>query len=375
MSTRISTAGQPFQAAPQHAWFRRLMAWARGNLFPTPFDAALNLVIVALFAWLVASMLPWALLDATWSGGSRADCTGTGACWAFVLSRLDQFIYGFYPAAERWRVNLAAAVLILGLAALLLRAVPGKRVTGLLMLLAYPPLALWLLKGGVLGLAEVQTDRWGGLVLTLVVGVSGIVLSFPIGIALALGRRSELPVFHGLSVLFIELWRGLPMVTVLFMAIVMLPYFLPAGMKLDSLGLAIAGIVMFQSACLAEIVRGGLQAVPKGQYEAAKALGFGYWRANAYIVLPQAIRIVIPGLVNNSIALLKDTTLVMVVGLFDLLNIVAAGSSDPRWLGSATEGYIFVGLVFWTLCFAMSRYSHRLEHSLRSRRQRLGGVS
>ena len=367
MSTRISTAGQPFQAARRHAWLHRLVAWTRANLFPTPFDAALNVAIVALFAWLLASVLPWALFDATWSGDSRAACTKNGACWAFVLSRLDQFIYGFYPAAERWRVNLAAAVLILGLAALLLRAVPGKRVTGLLMLLAYPPLALWLLKGGVLGLAEVQTDRWGGLVLTLVVGVSGIVLSFPIGIALALGRRSELPVFHGLSVLFIELWRGLPMVTVLFMAIVMLPYFLPAGMKLDSLGLAIAGIVMFQSACLAEIVRGGLQAVPKGQYEAAKALGFGYWRANAYIVLPQAIRIVIPGLVNNSIALLKDTTLVMVVGLFDLLNIVAAGSSDPRWLGSAAEGYVFVGLVFWTLCFAMSRYSHRLERSLRGR--------
>jgi len=368
MSTRSSTASPPFRDAMQDSWLQRCLAWARRRLFPTPFDAVLNLAIAALFAWILTLVLPWAVFDATWSGDSRADCEGNGACWAFVVNRFGQFIYGFYPPDERWRVNLAIALLALGLAALLIRGVPGKRATGLLMLFVYPPVAFWLLKGGFLGLAEVETSRWGGLTLTLVIGVSGIVLSFPLGVALALGRRSDLPVIHALSIVFIELWRGVPMVTVLFMAIVMLPYFLPAGMRLDSLGLAVTGIVLFQSAYLAEIVRGGLQAVPKGQYEAAHALGFGYWRTTGYIVLPQAIRIMIPGLVNNSIALLKDTTLVMVVGLFDLLNIVTAGSSDPLWLGTAAEGHVFVALVFWTMCFGMSRYSHRLERSLRGSR-------
>ncbi len=368
MTMRAATTVPEFQDAPREAPLHGWMVWARRNLFPTPFDTVLNLTVAALFAWVLALVLPWVLFDATWSGDSRADCDGRGACWAFVVNRFDQFIYGFYPLDERWRVNFAIAGLALGLTALLVRGVPGKRVTGLLMLLVYPLLAFWLLKGGFLGLPEVATARWGGLMLTLVIGVSGIVLSFPLGVALALGRRSGLPVIHGFSVVFIELWRGLPMVTVLFMAIVMLPYFLPAGMKLDSLGLAVAGIVMFQSAYLAEIVRGGLQAVSKGQYEAADALGFGYWRTTFYIVLPQAIRIMIPGLVNNSISLLKDTTLVMVVGLFDLLNIVTAGSSDPDWLGTAAEGQVFVGLVFWTMCFGMSRYSQRLERSVRSRR-------
>lgn len=368
MSSRTATGDTPRSGALRDPRLQGWATWAQQNLFPTAFDTLLNLAVAALFAWIVISVLPWAVFDATWSGHSRADCGTGGACWAFVASRFGQFIYGFYPVEERWRVNAAMIGLAIGVATLLVRAVPGKRVTGLVMMLVYPPLAFWLLKGGFLGLGEVETARWGGLLLTLVIGVSGIVLSFPLGVALALGRRSDLPVIHGFCVAFIELWRGLPMVTVLFMAIVMLPYFLPAGMKLDSLGLAVVGIVMFQSAYLAEIIRGGLQAVSKGQYEAAGALGFGYWRTTIYIALPQAIRVMIPGLVNNSIALLKDTTLVMVVGLFDLLNIVTAGSSDPLWLGTATEGHIFVGLVFWSMCFGMSRYSHRLERSLRSRR-------
>ena len=342
------------------------VAWARANLFRTPLDAVMTAGVAALLLWTLSSVLPWALIDATWTGDSRADCQGDGACWAFVVNRAGQFVYGFYPVEGRWRVDLAMAGLVLGLAALLVPAVPGKRYSALLMLFVYPAIAFWLLKGGMLGLASVGTERWGGLMLTLVLGVSGIVLSFPLGIALALGRRSDLPVIRGLSIAFIELCRGLPLVTVLFMASVMLPFFLPVGMKLDSLGLAVAGIVLFQGAYLAEVVRGGLQGIPRGQYEACQALGFGHWRTTGYVVLPQAIRKVIPGLVNNSIALLKDTTLVMVVGLFELLNIVSAGASDPAWLGSTAEGYVVVGLVFWTLCFAMSRYSQCLERKLRT---------
>lgn len=344
----------------------RAVAWARANLFRTPLDTAMTTGVAALLLWILSSVLPWALIDATWTGGSRADCRGDGACWAFVVNRAGQFVYGFYPVDGRWRVDLAIAGLVLGLGALLVPAVPGKRYSALFMLFVYPAIAFWLLKGGFLGLTGVGTERWGGLMLTLVLGVSGIVLSFPLGIALALGRRSDLPVIRGSSIAFIELCRGLPLVTVLFMASVMLPFFLPVGMTLDNLGLAVAGIVLFQGAYLAEVVRGGLQGIPRGQYEACQALGFGYWRTTGYVILPQAIRKVIPGLVNNSIALLKDTTLVMVVGLFELLNIVSAGASDPAWLGSTAEGYVVVGLVFWTLCFAMSRYSQGLERKLRT---------
>lgn len=367
MSRSTATTVPAVPGTPTNGGFRRRVAWARQNLFATPFDAVLTLAIGVLLGWALTMIVPWAVLDATWSGEKRADCSGSGACWAFVINRIGQFVYGFYPPDERWRVNLAAAVFALGLTALLVRTVPAKRITGLLMLSVYPLLAFGLLKGGFLGLPEVDTARWGGLMLTLVLGASGIVLSFPLGVVLALGRRSNLPIIHGVCIAFIELFRGVPLVMVLFMASVMLPFFLPVGTRLDSLGLAVTGIVLFQSAYLAEILRGGLQAVPRGQYEVAKALGFGYWRTTVYIILPQAMRVVIPGLVNNSIALLKDTTLVMVVGLFDLLNIVSAGASDPRWLGSTAEGYVFVGLVFWILCFGMSRYSQRLEFSLRGR--------
>ncbi|MDP4822851.1 MAG: amino acid ABC transporter permease, partial [Aestuariivirgaceae bacterium] len=229
-----------------------------------------------------------------------------------------------------------------------------------------PFLAEFLLYGGVLGLAEVATNKWGGLLLTMVVAVSGIVLSLPLGVLLALGRRSEMPIIRYFCIGFIEIWRGVPLITVLFMASIMLPLFLPAGMNTDKVLRIVIGVALFSSAYMAETVRGGLQAIPKGQYEAAKALGLGYWRMTLLIILPQALKIVIPGIVNTFISLFKDTTLVLVVGLFDFLGIIQTGSADQKWVSpeTAQTGYFVAALVYWAFCFSMSRYSIHMERRL-----------
>jgi len=340
------------------------VTWARRNLFARPIDVLLTTVVAISVLGSVHSILDWAVFSATWSGSSRADCNPEGACWAFVAARAGQFTYGFYPPGERWRVDAAFLMLAAGIAVLVIPRLPGKRLAGVFLLAIFPILAVVLLKGGAFGLPAVPTDRWGGLFLTLVLGVAGIVLSFPMAIFLALGRQSDLPAIRVACTLYIEICRGLPLIAVLFMARILLPYALPVGSELDPLGLAVVGIVMFEAAYLAEVFRGGLQTLPRGQYEAAAAIGFGYWRTTTYIVLPQVMRNVVPGLVNNSIALLKNTTLVVALGLFEILNIVAAGASDPQWLGLAAEGYFVAGIVFWGLCFAMSRYSRSVERRL-----------
>ena len=205
---------------------------------------------------------------------------------------------------------------------------------------------------------------WGGLFLTLVLSFVGIVAALPLGILLALGRRSNMPIVKSVCVVFIEFWRGVPLITVLFMSSVMLPLFLPEGMNFDKLLRAMIGIVLFQSAYMAEVVRSGLQAIPKGQYEAAKALGLSYWQSMGLIILPQALKLVIPGIVNTFIALFKDTTLVLIIGLFDLLSMIQSASQDANWLGYEIEGYVFAALIFWVFCFGMSRYSMSLERKL-----------
>jgi general L-amino acid transport system permease protein len=338
--------------------------WARRNLFARPVDVVLTAVVAGSILGIAYAILDWAVFSATWSGNSRADCNPEGACWAFVSARAGQFTYGFYPPGERWRVDATFLLLISGIAVLIVPHLPGKRLAGILLLTVFPMLAVILLIGGAFGLASVPTDRWGGLFLTLVLGVAGIVLSFPMAIFLALGRHSDLPTIRIACTFYIEICRGLPLIAVLFMARILLPYALPVGSELDPLGLAVAGIVMFEAAYLAEVFRGGLQSLPRGQYEAAAAIGFGYWRTTLYVILPQVMRNVVPGLVNNSIALLKNTTLVVALGLFEILNIVAAGASDPQWLGLAAEGYFVAGLLFWSLCFAMSRYSRGVERKI-----------
>ncbi|MBK1700050.1 ABC transporter permease subunit [Thiococcus pfennigii] len=340
------------------------LRWLRRNLFSSPLDTALTLAALYGLYLTLPPLVQWAFIDADWVGTSRADCTSGGACWVFIATRLEQFLYGFYPAAEQWRVNLAFGLLVFALAALSFHRLLRRRWLAAALLLGYPVVAYLLFYGGALGLAVVPTHQWGGLMLTLVLAIVGIVLALPLGVLLALGRRSELPLIRAACITYIEVWRGVPLITVLFMASVMLPLFFPEEVTLDKLLRAMIGIVMFQAAYMAEVVRGGLQAIPKGQYEAAEALGLGYWQRMGLIVLPQALRLVIPGIVNTFIALFKDTTLVLIIGLFDLLGIVQQAFADPDWLGYSVEGYVFAGLVYWVFCFGMSRWSQRLERRL-----------
>lgn len=341
-----------------------VLAWLRNNLFSSPFNTLLTLFAGYLIWLVLPPLLQWTLFDANWLGRSRADCTGEGACWVFVQQRFGQFIYGFYPPELRWRVNLTVLLTLFAAAPLFIARMPRKAPYALGYLLVLPLLAYWLLHGGFWGLSEVATSQWGGLMLTLVIAAVGISGALPLGILLALGRRSHMPAIRVLCVTFIEFWRGVPLITVLFMSSVMLPLFLPEGLSFDKLVRALIGVILFQSAYVAEVVRGGLQAIPKGQYEAAAAMGLGYWRMMGLVILPQALKLVIPGIVNTFIALFKDTSLVIIIGLFDLLNSIKQATTDPAWLGMATEGYVFAALLFWMFCFGMSRYSMRLERRL-----------
>ena len=340
-----------------------VLGWLRANLFSSWLNGLLTLVGLYLIWLVLPPLLDWAIFSADWAGDARSDCSREGACWVFVRERFGQFMYGFYPVEARWRVNMAVWLAIVAAAPLFMRWLRHKARYGLAYLLVYPLLAFWLLHGG-LGLMVVPTSQWGGLMLTIVIAAVGIAGALPLGILLALGRRSDMPAIRVLSVTFVEFWRGVPLITVLFMSSVMLPLFLPEGMNLDKLLRAMLMVIFFEAAYIAEVVRGGLQAIPKGQYEAASAMGLGYWRMMGLVILPQALKLVIPGIVNTFIALFKDTSLVIIIGLFDLLNSIKQATTDPVWLGMATEGYVFAALVFWIFCFGMSRYSMRLERKL-----------
>ena len=344
------------------------LGWLRRNLFASPFHSLLTLAAVW-FLWLVVPpFIDWAILDAAWRGSSPSACADKeAACWVFVSARFEQIVFGPYPQTERWRVEVVIALAVLGVSALLAPHVPGKSRIGLAMMTIYPLVAVVLLAGGVLGLPPVSTSDWGGLTLTLVVAASSIVVSMPLGLLLALARRSSLPVIRLAAVAFIEFWRGVPLIGVLFMAASMFPLFMPAGADIDKLVRALIAFALFNSAYMAEVFRGGLQAIPRGQYEAARALGLGHWPIMALVVLPQAIRIVIPGIVNTCIGIFKETTLILVIGLFELLSVIQAGMADPEWLiGDHVRetGYLFAALGFWAFCFGMSRYSARLEARL-----------
>jgi len=339
--------------------------WLRENLFSSPLSAALTLVTAYVLYLLVPPLFGWAFLDAVWFAASREECwaTGEGACWAIVTTRVDQFVYGDYPADERWRAVLAFVLLLLALVPILFDRVPG-RARWLVFSLLYPLIAYVLLIGGVPGLPEVETAKFGGFLLTLVIGVTGISASLPLGILLALGRRSDLFIIRVLSVGFIEFIRGVPLITLLFVASTLLNYFLPPGTSFNLLVRVLIMVTLFSSAYLAEVIRGGLQAIPGGQYEAANSLGLSYWKSMRLIILPQALKISIPGIVNSFIALFKDTTLVIIIGMLDPLGIGKATLSDATWQGLSTEVYVFVALFFFICCFSMSRYSLYLERKL-----------
>ena len=338
--------------------------WIKENLFSSATNVFLT-VVSAYFLWLVIPpLLEWAFFDAAFTGESRKDCRAQapGACWAFIQSRLQLFIYGFYPKPERWRVNLSAILLAVALVPVLWENVP-RRSKLLLFTCFYPFLAGWLLVGG-LGLEPVDSDLFGGILLTLVIGVTGISFSLPIGVMLALGRRSDMPVLRIICITFIEFIRGVPLITLLFVASAMLSYFLPPGTNFNLLIRVLIMVTLFASGYMAEVIRGGLQAIPIGQYEAAQSMGLDYWKTMRLVVLPQALKISIPGIVNTFIALFKDTTLVIVIGLLDPLGIGRSSLADSKWQGLSTEVYIFVAVFFFISCFGMSRYALYLERKL-----------
>ncbi|MBU1305675.1 MAG: amino acid ABC transporter permease [Alphaproteobacteria bacterium] len=345
------------------------MAWAQKNLFATPVDTILTLLGLLFLTWVVPPLFNFVIGHAVGPMGTVEECRAidAGACWAYIYNEMEFFIYGFYDIPQQWRPNIVFALGALLFVPLLMPKVPFKRTNAILFLVVYPVVSYILLAGGMFGLVEIPTNKWGGLLVTLIISVVGITLSFPLGIILALGRQSNLPVIKTLCVAFIELIRAVPLITILFMASIMLPLFMPQGTTVDKLLRALVGVTLFTSAYMAEVVRGGLQAIPRGQYEAGASLGLGYWQRMYFIILPQALKHVIPGIVNNFISLFKDTSLVYIVGMKDLLEAVKTkNDSALEWqsANTATTGYLFAAMVFWCFCFSMSRYSMYMERRL-----------
>ena len=400
------------------------IAWLRDNLFSSVGNTILTVLGLAFIYFALSGLFKFAVVDATWIAKDGADCAkNDGACWPFVFAKFGQFMYGTYPFELRWRPKLVYLLAIVALVPLMfnglrdkLRVVAvmaaasailialdlafqstkftgvdemvdpiflivmcvaalvtsfieektGKKPFAIFFFVLFPIIATILLVGGILGLEFVPTNLWGGMLVTLVVATVGIVAAFPVGVALALGRRSKMPIIRGASVGFIEFVRGVPLITVLFMSSVMLPLFLPPGWNIDKLLRALFMVMLFAAAYLAEVVRGGLQAIPRGQFEAADALGLNYRQKMSLIVLPQALKLVIPGIVNSFIGLFKDTSLVLIIGLFDLLGIVQKNMTDSKWYAPSTvmTGYLFAGALFWIFCFGMSRYSASVERRL-----------
>jgi general L-amino acid transport system permease protein len=349
------------------------LGWLRANLLSTPFNIALTVIIALLLIWAIPDLVKFLFIDAVWSGTNRDACREIvqhreiGACWPFVWERLPYFVYGSYPIPQRWRVDLFFALLAIGIAWLLWLNAP-RRDLGVVYAFIVLPIASFILLHGfpLIGLPVVDTVLWGGVLVTFVVASIGIVCSLPIGILLALGRRSPMPTVRLFSTFFIEFVRGVPLITVLFMASVMLPLFVPQEYEPDKLLRALIGIALFASAYMAEVVRAGLQAIPKGQYEGAMAVGLRYWQMMRLIILPQALKVTIPNIVNTYIGLFKDTTLVFIVGIFDLLRTIEVARIDPKWATpvTSTTGYAVAAMFYLVFCYGMSRYARAMEARL-----------
>jgi general L-amino acid transport system permease protein len=327
--------------------------------FGTPLNAALTLLFALAITSIVPGLVRWMVLDAAFFPAEPQSCKSiSGACWSFVIAKSGQILFGIYPPDERWRA-LIACILIIGLLGWSVRPASWNGRLGLAWA-ACMTASIWLMGGG-LGLMPVPTSAWGGLPVTLILTVFAIGIAFPSAILLALGRRSTLPVIKVQCVLLIETIRGLPLLSLLFVASIMLPLFIPEALLPDKLVRALVALTIFASAYLAEVIRSGLQAIPNGQHEAAKALGLGYWRTQQLVVLPQAIRIVIPALANTIIVMIKNTSLVMVVGIFDLISSGRAALSDPAWPSPSTETYLVIGAIYFALAFSFARFADFLE--------------
>ena len=355
-----------------------VVLWLRSNLFSSWTNGALTILSLYMLYISVPPLLDWILISANFNFGTvnifgfniqfseematNANCGQEGACWPFVYEKFDMFIYGFYPREEIWRPNLVFVfTALLFIIVKLVRNYKYKNKVLLSLVVIYPTISYFLIAGGLGILSVVETYKWGGLMLTLIIAGVGIIVSFPLGILLALGRQSKLTAIRTSSVFYIEFIRAVPLITILFMASNVLPLFFESGVNIDKLVRALIAITLFQAAYMAEVVRGGLQAIPRGQYEAADAIGLSYLQKNLLIILPQALKISIPNIVGSSISLFKDTTLVLIIGLMDFLSMVTATTGDKFWLGRHLEGYIFVAMVMWIMLYTMSRYSKKLE--------------
>ncbi len=360
-----------------------VIAWLHRNLFASVTDSAMTIVAILAIVWYLPAAIKWLFVSAVWTGADRTACLTTeqggqlpagwsGACWAYVNDRFVPFMFGSYPRGELWRPLLVVVMFVGLLIPFLIPKAPRKGLNALLLLIVFPIVSFFLLLGGTFGLRHVETSLWGGLMVTLIISFVGIVVSLPAGILLALGRRSQMPIMKTACIVFIELIRGVPLITVLFMASVLLPLFLEPGNNIDKFLRALIGVSIFASAYMAEVIRGGLQAIPKGQYEAADALGLNYFHKMTFVVLPQAIKLVIPGIVNTFIGMFKDTSLVTIISMYDLLGIVKASFGDSGWITPVTPltGLMFAGFVFWIFCFGMSRYSAFVERRLDTNHKR-----
>lgn len=339
------------------------IAWLREKLF----SSALNTILTVISVWLLLMAVPpfieWALIKSNITAASGQACRESGgACWALIREKYRLILFGLYPYDEQWRPMIAAIILTAMIVASCMRRFWNYR---LLVIWGVGLVAVAILMwGGVLGLKYVENTNWGGLPLTLILATFGVAFAFPLGLLLALGRRSKMPAIKTLCVMYIELIRGVPLISLLFMSSVMLPLFLPEGFSVDKLLRAQIAIILFSAAYIAEVVRGGLQAIPKGQFEGADSLGLSYWQKMGFIILPQALKIVIPPMVSLFIAVFKDTSLVVIIGIYDLMQSTKAALGDPLWGGFSVEAYVFVSVIYFIFCYSMSKYSQRLEQRL-----------
>jgi general L-amino acid transport system permease protein len=353
------------------------VAWLRTNLFSSWINTAVTLVLAYLVVRWTMGFIDWAFINAIWSvpmqgnvaqtGACRA-LEGSGACWAVIGEKHRFILFGTYPYEEHWRPLLVCLLFVgLYIVSAMRRFWSWVLIPVWIGTLTLIGVLMW---GGIFGLSYVPQERWGGLPITLILSTFGLAFAFPLAILVALGRRSKLPAIKTLCVLYVELVRGVPLISLLFMASVMFPLFLPEGMNIDKLLRAQVAITLFAGAYLAEVVRAGLQTLPRGQYEAADALGLSYWHKTGFIILPQALRLVIPPLVNTFIGFFKDTSLVLIIGIFDLLTAGKTAIVEPAWQGFGIEVYVFVGAIYLVFCFAMSKYSQDLERDLNQHRRR-----
>lgn len=353
----------PSQPAPKDTV--GLIPWVKDNFFASIGNSLTTLIIIGLLANLLPPLIDWLFLSANWSGTTQADCTKEGACWVFVSAWSKQFFFGSYPTEEIWRIFICLISLVAVIAASYLLPKDSRNKLGIPAFLILPFVWIIILDGSLIGLEYVATDYWGGFALNVLMAAASIIVAFPLSFLWALGRRSDMPFMKSVCVILIEFFRGVPVLALFFMGSVMLPLFFPEGTNVDKLLRVWIVLTLFMAGYMAEVFRGGFQAVPKGQYEAADSLGLGYWQKTLLIILPQVIKVSMPNILATFVMLFKNTTFLLIIGIFEMLSTTQTALTNSNWLGGhSTEGYLFVALVFWICCFSMSMISSSIERKL-----------